>query len=145
MEMTLSRKVLNIAGILDYIAGGLSLLLGFAVIGAGAFAMNNPEIAKDLPTDLGAQTVLIIGIALAAGAILTMVYAHLERVAAKNPAKIMPVWVLSLVSVFLSVGSLICNLTMHVAYADMKSCIISLVFSVLMLVIADNIKKEAGK
>ena len=57
----------------------------------------------------------------------------------------MPVWVLSLVSVFLSVGSLICNLTMHVAYADMKSCFISLVFSVLMLVIADNIKKEAGK
>lgn len=79
MEMTLSRKVLNIAGILDYIAGGLSLILGFVVIGAGAFAMNDPEIAKDLPTNLGAQTVLIIGIALAAGAIFTMVYAHLER------------------------------------------------------------------
>ena len=145
MEMTLSRKVLNVAGILDYIAGGLTLLLSFVIIGAGAFAMKDPELAQDLPTELGAQAVLIVGIAIAVGAIFTMIYAHLERVAAKDPAKIMPVWVLSLVSVFLSVGSLICNLTMHVAYADMKSCFISLVFSVLMLVIADNIKKEAGK
>ena len=145
MEMTLSRKVLNIAGILDYIAGGLSLLLGFAVIGAGAFAMNNPEIAKDLPANLGAQTVLIIGIALAAGAILTMVYAHLERVAAKNPAKIMPVWVLSILSVGFSVFTLISDLTRHAALADMGPNFAGLVFGILMLVIANNIKKEAGR
>ena len=61
--------------------------------------MNNPEFAQDMPTDLGVFTVLIIGIALAAGALLTMIYAHLERAAAKNPAKIMPVWVLSILSV----------------------------------------------
>ena len=64
MEMTLSRKVLNVAGILDYIAGGLTLLLSFVIIGAGAFAMKDPELAMDLPADLGAQAVLIVGIAM---------------------------------------------------------------------------------
>ena len=42
MEMTLSRKVLNIAGILDYIAGGFTFLLGAVIAGAGVLAMNNP-------------------------------------------------------------------------------------------------------
>ena len=74
MEMTLSRKVLNVAGILDYIAGGLSLLLGFVIIGAGAFAMKDPELAQDLPTELGAQAVLIVGIAIAVGAIFTALH-----------------------------------------------------------------------
>ena len=110
MEMTLSRKVLNIAGILDYIAGGFTFLLGAVIAGAGVLAMNNPEFAQDMPTDLGVFTVLIIGIALAAGALLTMIYAHLERAAAKNPAKIMPVWVLSILSVLLNIGNLIHNL-----------------------------------
>lgn len=145
MEMTISRKVLNIAGILDYIAGGLTLLLGIAITGAGVLAMNDPELAQDMPADLGVHTALIIGIVLAAGALLTMVYAHLERVAAKNPAKIMPVWVLSILSVVFSVGNLINNLTMHVAAADMGSCFVGLAFSILMLIIADNIKKEAGR
>ena len=145
MEMTLSRKVLNVAGILDYIAGGLSLLLGFVIIGAGAFAMKDPELAQDLPTELGAQAVLIVGIAIAVGAIFTMIYAHLERAAAKNPAKIMPVWVLSILSAALSVGSLISDLTRHAALADMGPNFAGLVFGILMLVIANNIKKEAGR
>lgn len=145
MEMTLSRKVLNIAGILDYIAGGFTFLLGAVIAGAGVLAMNNPEFAQDMPTDLGVFTVLIIGIALAAGALLTMIYAHLERAAAKNPAKIMPVWVLSILSAALSVGSLISSLVQHVAFADMRASLVSLAFSILMLIIANNIKKEAGK
>jgi hypothetical protein len=145
MEMTLSRKVLNIAGILDYIAGGFTFLLGAVIAGAGVLAMNNPEFAQDMPTDLGVFTVLIIGIALAAGALLTMIYAHLERAAAKNPAKIMPVWVLSILSVLLNIGNLIHNLMMHVAIAEMGSCFTGLAISILMLVIAKNIKKEAGR
>ena len=107
--------------------------------------MNNPEFAQDMPTDLGVFTVLIIGIALAAGALLTMIYAHLERAAAKNPAKIMPVWVLSILSVLLNIGNLIHNLMMHVAIAEMGSCFTGLAISILMLVIANNIKKEAGR
>ena len=145
MEMTLSRKVLNIAGILDYIAGGFTLLLGAVVIGADVLAKNDPALAQDMPVDFGEHTVLIVGITLAAGAIFTLVYAHLERVAAKNPAKIMPVWVLSILSVGFSVFTLISDLTRHAALADMGPNFAGLVFGILMLVIANNIKKEAGR
>ena len=145
MEMTLSRKVLNIAGILDYIAGGFTFLLGAVIAGAGVLAMNNPEFAQDMPTDLGVFTVLIIGIALAAGALLTMIYAHLERAAAKNPAKIMPVWVLSILSVVLGAGSIVLNLVHQVAIADLAFNFVGLAISILVLAAANNIKKEAGK
>ena len=107
--------------------------------------LQDPELAQDLPTELGAQAVLIVGIAIAVGAIFTMIYAHLERAAAKNPAKIMPVWVLSILSVLLNIGNLIHNLMMHVAIAEMGSCFTGLAISILMLIIANNIKKEAGR
>lgn len=145
MEMTLSRKVLNIAGILDYIAGGFALVLGAIVTGAGVLARNNPELAQDMPVNFGEYTVLIVGIVLAAGAVFTLIYAHLERAAAKNPAKIMPVWVLSILSVVCSVFSLISNLAHHAALADLAGTFTGLAIGILMLVIANNIKKEAGK
>ena len=145
MKMTFSRQFLDIAGIMDCLVGIIALIMSILVCGAGIVIVNAPELGAELPSTFGEYTVLIIGMVIAAGSLFAIFFGHLERAAAKDPAKIMPVWVLSLVSVFLSVGSLICNLTMHVAYADMKSCFISLVFSVLMLVIADNIKKEAGK
>ena len=57
----------------------------------------------------------------------------------------MPVWVLSILSVAMSVGSIICNLIQHVAIADMGSSLVGLAISILMLFVANNIKKEAGK
>ena len=45
----------------------------------------------------------------------------------------------------MSVGSIICNLVQHVAIADMGSSLVGLAISILMLFVANNIKKEAGK
>jgi hypothetical protein len=63
----------------------------------------------------------------------------------KNPAKIMPVWVLSILSVGFSVFTLISDLTRHAALADMGPNFAGLAFGIRMLVIANNIKKEAGR
>ena len=57
----------------------------------------------------------------------------------------MPVWVLSILSVLLNIGNLIHNLMMHVAIAEMGSCFTGLAISILMLIIANNIRKEAGR
>jgi membrane associated rhomboid family serine protease len=145
MEMTFSRKFLNIAGILDYIMGSLTLLLGILVTGAGIYVIKTPELLQEMPSYFGDYTVIIFGAILAVSAILSLVYAHLERAAAKDPTKIMPVWVLSILSVAMSVGSIICNLVQHVAIADMGSSLVGLAISILMLFVANNIKKEAGK
>ena len=137
MEMTLSRKFLNVAGILDYIFGSLTLLLSFLVAGAGIYVLDNPGLANALPTDFG--------IGLAAGAVFTLFFGHLERAAAKDPARIMPVWVLSILSVVLGAGSIVLNLVHQVAIADLAFNFVGLAISILVLAAANNIKKEAGK
>ncbi len=145
MEMTLSRKFLNVAGILDYIMGSLTLLMGIVVTGAGIYVIKTPELLKEMPSYFGDYTVIIFGMILAVSSIFSLVYGHLERAAAKDPAKIMPVWVLSLLSLILEAGSLIYNLVNHVAISGLESNFTGLAISILIFVVANNIKKEAGK
>lgn len=145
MEMTLSRKFLNVAGILDYIMGLLTLLMGIVVTGAGIYVIKTPELLKEMPSYFGDYTVIIFGMILAVSSIFSLVYGHLERAAAKDPAKIMPVWVLSLLSLILEAGSLIYNLVNHVAISGLGSNFTGLAISILIFVVANNIKKEAGK
>ena len=57
----------------------------------------------------------------------------------------MPVWVLSILSVVLGAGSIVLNLVHQVAIADMAFNFVGLAISILVLVAANNIKKEAGK
>lgn len=144
MEMTFSRKFLNIAGILDYIMGSLTLLLGILVTGAGIYVIKTPELLQEMPSYFGDYTVIIFGIILAASSIFSLVYGHLERAAAKDPSKIMPVWVLSILSVVLEAGSLIHSLVNHVAVSSLKSNFTGLAISILIFVVANNIRKEAN-
>lgn len=144
MEMTFSRKFLNVAGILDYIMGSLTLLLSIVITGAGIYVIKTPELAQEMPSYFGDYTVIIFGAIMAVGAILSLVYAHLERAAAKDPTKIMPVWVLSILSVVLEAGSLIHSLMNHVAISSLSSNFIGLAISVLIFVVANNIRKEAN-
>ncbi len=69
----------------------------------------------------------------------------LERRAAKDPTKIMPVWVLSIISTVLTSVCVISSLVQHTPVQAMNSSIISLAISIAVLVIATNVKKEARK
>lgn len=145
MEMSFSRKFLKVAGFLDYIMGTLALIMGVLISAAGVYVFMHPALAKEIPSDFGRYSVLVLGIAVAAGAVFTIFYGYLERAAAKNPAKIMPVWVLSIVSVVLGAGNIIAELIRHTAIADLGYTFLGLAFSILVLVIANNVKKEAGR
>lgn len=145
MEMTLSRKFLNVAGILEYIFGALTLILAVVVAGAGIYVMQKPNLALAMPRDFGDYTILIVGIALAVSSVFSIIYGHLERAAAKDPAKIMPVWVLSILSAVLETIGIILNLVQGVAVTALATNFIGLAVSILVLVVANNIKKEAGK
>ena len=145
MEMTLSRKFLNVAGILEYIYGALTLLIAVVVAGAGIYVLQKPNIALALPRDFGDYTMVIVGIAMAASSVFSIIFGRLERAAAKDPAKIMPVWVLSLLSFVLEAVSIVVNLVQGAAVTAMASNFIGLAISILVLVAASNIKKEAGR
>lgn len=145
MEMTFSRKFLNVAGILDYIVGGLILFPAVIVTASGIYIMRNPDLALAMPRDFGDYTVLVAGIALAVGAVFSIVYGRLERAAAKDPAKIMPVWGLSILSVVLETIGIVISLVQGTPVSEMTYSFVGLAVSILVLVIANNIKKEAGK
>ena len=145
MEMTLSRKFLNVAGILEYIFGALSLILAVVIAGAGIYVIQKPNLALALPRDFGDYTLLIVGIALIASSVFSIVYGHLERAAAKDPAKIMPVWVLSLLSVVLDAVGIVLSLSQGAAITALATHFVGLAISILVLAAANNIRKETGR
>ena len=66
--------------------------------------------------------------------------------AANNNQKIMPVWVLAIVQVVLCVISLITNFTGgSLNPQQIGSSVVSLIVAILIMWIANNIKREAGK
>jgi hypothetical protein len=145
MEMSFSRKFLNAAGFLDYILGTLALIISVLISAAGVYVYMHPALAKEIPSDFGRFSVLVLGIAVAAGAVFTILYGYLERAAARDPARIMPVWVLSILSVVLEAGNIISDLVHHTAIADMGYAFLGLAFSILVLIITNNVRKEAGR
>ena len=142
MEMTFSRQFRDVAGILDFIVGILALILSIIVSGAGIVIINEPELAAELPSAFGSYTVLIIGIVIAAVSLFAIFSGCLERAAAKDPSKIMPAWVLSILSVVVGTGSLIYDLVKNVSITDLSSTLFGLIFSILVLIAANNIKNQ---
>ena len=142
MKMTFSRQFLDIAGIMDYFVGILALILSILVCGAGIVIVNAPELGAELPSAFGEYTVLILGIVIAAVSLFAIFFGHFERAAAKNPAKIMPAWVLSILSVMVGTGSLIYDLVKNVSITDLSSTLFGLIFSILVLIAANNIKNQ---
>ena len=143
MEMTFSRQFLDVAGILDFIVGILALILSIIVSGAGRVIINEPELAEELHSAFGSYTILILGIVIAAVSLFAIFSGCLERAAAKDPAKIMPAWVLSILSVVVGTGSLIYDFVKNVSITDLTSTLIGLIFSIMVLIAANNIKKQA--
>lgn len=142
MKMTFSRQFLDVAGILDFIVGILALILSIIVSGAGIVIINEPELAAEMPSAFGSYTVLIIGVVIAAVSLFAIFSGCLERAAAKDPSKIMPAWVLSILSVMVGTGSLIYDLVKNVSITDLSSTLFGLIFSILVLIAANNIKNQ---
>ena len=142
MEMTFSRQFLDVAGILDFIVGILALILSIIVSGAGIVIINEPELAAELPSAFGSYTVLIIGIVIAAVSLFAIFSGCLERAAAKDPAKITPVWVMSLVFVVINTFIIIYYLFQDLAIHDIAFEFFSLALAVVVFIASDIIKKE---
>lgn len=145
MEMSLSRKVLNIAAFIDYINAALAMLLCVLAIAGGYMGLTNSELADSIPVTFGAATMIGLGAILGIEALMSFITALLSRRAVKDPSKIMPVWVISLISLILTAGDTVINCMNNTPITEMRSDICSLAISILIFVVACNIKKEAGK
>ena len=144
MTVNSARRILNIAAVIHIICGIPMIVVGILGLSGTAAASVAPEIAESL-AEAGPMTA---GVVMALSAItlvvgfLAAVEGVLDRRAAKDPAKVMPVWYLSIVLLVINVIGLILSAvtgTMGI------STVIELLFTVLVFSAANSIRKELGK
>ena len=146
MTMTVdsARKILNFAGVIHFICGIPMIVIGILGISGTAAASVAPEIADSL-AEAGPMTA---GVLMALSAVTLMVgflaavEGVLDRRAAKDPAKVMPVWYLSIVLLVINVAGLILSIVTGTLGIG---TIIELLFTALVFSAANFMKKELGK
>lgn len=143
-----SQKVLFVVSILNIVGGALALLMSLlSLIGfAGLSAATTADLAEAGVTGeeaaLAGGVVAIVGVIALVTGLVSVIEGILGIRAANDNQKIMPVWILSIISVALSLFSLIASI---VNGNFNFSTLLTLAFAGVMLYVAYNIKTEAGK
>ena len=144
MTVNSARKILNIAAVIHIICGIPMIVVGILGLSGTAAASVAPEIAESL-AEAGPMTA---GVVMALSAVILVIgfLAVVEGVlagrAAKDPAKVMPVWYLSIVLFVINVTGLILSIVTGTLGIG---TIIELLFTVLVFQAAGFMKKEFGK
>ena len=144
MTVNSATKILNIAAVIHIICGIPMIVVGILGLSGTAAASVAPEIAEPL-AEAGPVTAGVI-MALSAVTLIVGFLAAVEGVlarrAAKDPAKVMSVWYLSIVLLVINVIGLILSIVTGTLGI---STIIELLFTVLVFQAAGFMKKEIGK
>ena len=144
MTVNSATKILNIAAVIHIICGIPMIVVGILGLSGTAAATVAPEIADSL-AEAGPMTAGVIMVLSAITLIvgfLAAVEGVLDRRAAKDPAKVMPVWYLSIVLLVINVIGL--GLSAVTGTLGIGT-IIELLFTVLVFSAANSIRKELGK
>ena len=152
MQRSGSQKVLLVLSILNIIGAVLGLLGGLAIMLGGAFfgAVPASEAASALEGtgvtqgEAGAL-VGVLGFVVILSGVIELVMGILGVRAANDNQKIMPVWVLSIASLVLNAIALVSTIVNGTFGTQGASSIVGLILAVLMMWIANNIKREAGR
>ena len=152
MQRSGSQKALLVLSILNIIGAVLALLSGLAMMMGGALigAVDSSEAAAALQGTGVTQGEIGVVAALAGfmvifGGIVELIMGILGVRAANNNQKIMPVWVLAIISLVLNAIGLVAAIVNGSFATQGVSYILALILVVLMMWIANNIKREAGR
>lgn len=151
MQRSGSQKALLVISIITIVFAVIGLILSAMTIAGGALvgAIDSNEAAEVLEgtgvtQGQVAAGIGFVGIVLLIGCVIELIEGILGVRAANDNQKIMPVWVLAIIGLVISfIGAMF--LAVQGRLTDSPSTIITLVMSALMLWIATNIKKQAGR
>ena len=146
MEMSLSRKALNVFSILDLVFGILAMAFGVLLLAATGVIATDPGLSAEFAQQIGAITV--VGGAFAAiiaEGLGTVLEGVLGRIAVKNPEKVMPIWYFSIFALVLSAVDLVLGFVNQLELGTIMIRVLSAAFQVVLFLIVNNVKKEAGK
>ena len=150
MQRSGSQKALLVLSILKIIGAVLLFLVGLlAVLALGT--VPEAEMAS-VAAEAGVSTEEALGAGFAIGAvmivagIIDLILGILGVRAANDNQKIMPVWVLALISlIFGIIGAISGIVSGDIDGSQIGSYIVSIIVSILIFWIANNIKREAGR
>ena len=146
MTMTVdsARKILNIAAVIHIICGIPMIVVGILGLSGTAAATVAPESADSLAEagPMTAGVIMVLSAVILIVGFLAAVEGVLDRRAAKDPTKVMPVWYLSIVLLVINVIGL--GLSAVTGTLGIGT-IIELLFTVLVFSAANSIRKELGK
>lgn len=152
MQRSGSQKALLVISIINIVFAAIALLGGLAIMFGGALvgAVDSTEAAEVLAGSGVTQSELGIlagvgGLVIIFSGIIELILGILGVRAANDNQKIMPVWVLAIIELILSIVSLISIIAGGSFSAQGLSSIFSLILAGLIMWIANNIKREAGK
>lgn len=148
MERSKNQKVLLVFSVIEIVAGAIMAVLAILALTGGAFIAGGAagDIAVDgatLSSGQAGSIVVIAGIVLLVAGVIGIVVGVLGVRAAKDKSKIMPVWVLAIIDVVLSLVIAIYAIANGAEASSIGTDVVSLVISVIVLVVANNIKREA--
>lgn len=148
MNMDTSKKILNIAAVINFISGIPTVILGVIGLMGTQILMNDPKATEELGTQLGemapaAPTLMyaVFGIMILSG-VLTIVEGILNMRAVRDPEKIMPVWYLSIVLLVLNITGVISSAMSNSLGIN---AIVNLVMAGTVFYAANSIKEQLGK
>jgi hypothetical protein len=151
MEKSSSQKALKVISIINLVMGALIALLailsfiGGSVLGSMTVSqiVNQGLYAK--AQQVGTATFNMLGLILLIGGVISIIEGILGVRAANDPDKIMPVWILSIMSLTLSAATLIMSLFHMGGMTFDISQIVQLILDFLVFWIANNIRNQAAE
>ena len=143
MGRSTNQKILLVLSIIEIVVAALIIIMALLSFTGGALLTGASGSADVASTAVGGTlmggAVMLLGIGLLVGGIISLIIGILGVRAANDNRKIMPVWVLAIIELVFSVISAIMAV---VNGADVLSSCISLTLAIVIFVIANNIKKE---
>lgn len=146
MQRSGSQKVLRVLSILSIVLSVLSFAMAVMMIfGGGLYSAEGDPVGDMSAAEAGA-TFASVGFATLIEGIIGLIQGILGLRASNDNTKIMPVWILAVTGLGLGVVGLLITLVGGGASAEnIGSSIGSILGSGIMFMLANNIKKEAGR
>ena len=148
MSLDNAKKSIIILGVLNIIFGIFGIVMGVAFLSGGNM-LGKSVIETATPGAEGAAEaltvsgiMLVLGVFVLVAAVVYLLLGIFSIIGGKNPVKIMPAYVLSIIAIILSVVSMILDFANGVNVSTILNGIVGIVFSVTTFACARTIRKS---
>lgn len=148
MDLKNAKKSIIILGVLNIILAVFGIFLGVSLF-AGGNMLGKRIIETATPATEGAAEaltvsglMLVLGVLVLVAAVVYLLLGIFSIIGGKNPARIMPAFVLSIIAIIVSVATLILNFAFEPTLSTILNGIVGIVFSATSFVCAKTIRKS---